>query len=85
MCMRLLGELGGHGVGHQWWRVLLRSLCLGEGERRMSGAVLRSLEVVLSSEGSRWGGAEVGLSVPVVAGPAVAIGAAIVGPIPSVL
>lgn len=92
MFVYLLSELRRHGVGHQWWWRMLRSLCLWEGERGMTGSVLchtltggerRGLEVVLASKGSRLA-IKVGLSVTVVAASAEAIGAA-VAPIASVL
>lgn len=89
--MCLLRELRSHGIGHQRWGMLLRSLCLGEGERGMaraslcatlSGGKLLSLEAVLASEGSCLA-AKVGLSITVVAASAEAI--AVIAPIASIL
>lgn len=91
--VRLLRELRRHGVGHQRWGMLLWSLCLGEGERGVTGAVLcgslsgselLSLEVVLGSERCLVI-TEVGLSVTVVAATAEAVGAAVTATIASIL
>ena len=89
--MCLLRELRRHGVGHQRWRVLLWSLCLGEGEwgmtstslcSNLSGSKLWGLEVALTTERSCLA-VEVGLSITIVAASAEAIGAAIISPIAS--
>lgn len=89
----LLRELRRHGVGHQRWRVLLRSWSLGEGEWGMahtslcaalSGCKLWGLEVGLASEGCRLV-VKVGLSITIVAASAEAIAAAITSPIASIL
>lgn len=90
--MYLLRELRWHGVGHQWWGRMLRGLCLGEGERRMTCAILcatltrgelRGLEVVLGTEGSCLVVTK-GLSIAIVAASTEAIAAA-VAPIASIL
>ncbi len=89
----LLRELRRHGVRHQRWGVLLRSLCLGEGKWRMTRASLcttltrgklRRLEVVLACEASCLV-VKVGLSVTVVAASAEAVSAAVVAPVASIL
>lgn len=93
MFVYLLSELRRHGVRHQRWGRMLRSLCLGEGERGMTCTVLCAtltrgelwgLEVVLASEGSCLA-VKVGLSVTVVAASAETIGAAVIAPIASIL
>lgn len=93
MFVYLLSELRRHGVRHQRWGRMLRSLRLGEGERGMTCTVLcatltrgelRGLEVILASERSCLA-VKVGLSVTVVAASAETIGAAVIAPIASVL
>lgn len=90
--VHLLRELRRHGIGHKWWGVLLRSLCLGKREWGMSctslctvltGSKLLGLEVVLAWEGSCL--VEVGLSIIVVAASAEAIAATITAPIATIL
>ena len=92
--MCLLRELRRHGVGHQRRRMLLRSLCLGEGERGMTHTILctsltrgklLSLEITLTSESTVLV-VKVGLSITVVAASTVAVGAAVVAaPVASIL
>lgn len=84
--MCLLRELRRHGVGHQRRRVLLWSLCLGEGERGMGCTVLgATLEVVLTSEGGGLA-VKVGLSITIVAAGTEAVaGVAVSAPVASVL
>lgn len=94
MCGVLLSELRRHGVGHQRRRMLLlRSLCLGEGERGVTCAVLwgslwgklLGLEVGLASKGARLVTTKVALSITIEATSAEAITAAVIAPIASIL
>lgn len=91
--MHLLRELRRHGIGHQWWGVLLRSLCLGEREGGMTwgslcailtGSKLLGLEVVLACEASCLV-VKVGLSITIVTASTEAIAAAITAPIATIL
>lgn len=91
--MCLLRELRRHGVGHQWWGVLLRSLCLWEGEwgvtciglcTILTRDKLLGLEVVLACKCSSLV-VEVGLSITIVASSTEAIAAAIAVSVATIL
>lgn len=95
--MHSLRERRRHGVGHQGRRVLLLwSLCLGEGERRVGDTILCTTLarakllgriVVLAPKGSRLVVTKIGLSITIVAASASAkaIGAVVIAPITSIL